>query len=132
MLFMWCGTLCQLCFSGYGGHGELHGRRPSFPTRRSSDLRMPRGVRTGCMIDASAICDCAGFVLRIAFVDDGTALRCVETDRTALRIRHVGVPAHRTERPFQTSAHAGTTLCLVEAVGLSLQIAIGQIGRAHV
>src|SRR3546814_14202619 len=37
----------------------------------------------------------------------------------------VGVPAHRTERPFQTSAHAGTTLCLVEAVGLSLQIAIG-------
>src|SRR3546814_20392290 len=37
----------------------------------------------------------------------------------------VGVPAHRTERPFQTSAHAGPTLCLVEAVGLSLQIAIG-------
>src|SRR3546814_12888470 len=37
----------------------------------------------------------------------------------------VGVPAHRTERPFQTSAHAGTTLCLVEAVGLSLQSEIG-------
>src|SRR3546814_7340836 len=88
-------------------------------------LPMPRGVRTASMMNASAICESPGFVLRISFVDDGTALRCVETDRTALRIRHVGVPAHRTERPFQTSAHAGTTLCLVEAVGLSLQIAIG-------
>src|SRR3546814_10248982 len=50
-------------------------------------LPMPRGVRTASMMNASAICESPGFVLRISFVDDGTALRCVETDRTALRIR---------------------------------------------
>src|SRR3546814_14387533 len=70
-------------------------------------LPMPRGVRTASMMNASALCESPGLVLRISCVDDGTALRCVDTDRTALLIRHVGVPAHRTERPFQTSAHAG-------------------------
>src|SRR3546814_6519140 len=66
-------------------------------------LPMPRGVRTASMMNASAICESPGFVLRISFVDDGNALRCVETDRTALRIRHVGVPAHRTGSEEPTS-----------------------------